>query len=188
MELLEHQKPKIKPKKNTSPETDPIEETTASLDQPDFEAIEADLNGEIIVEGELPESQPGLLSRDQFFAAFKSIFAIGGAVPVPPFPLKSMPIQPHEEDAAREASNAIYDIALESPWLRFLIEPSSVWMQRLIVISTFGGLKLMAIRDEIRAKSAKEINPKQSKEKSEPVEKPTPENQPIDLPDFLGAA
>jgi hypothetical protein len=99
------------------------------------------------------------------------MFAVPNMVPVPPFPLKALPIQPGEEDQARAASDVIYDIAAETPHLRWLIEPGSEWMQRLMVIGTFAVGKGMAVMAELAARQAP---PQQAAPKSPPKSGGTP--------------
>lgn len=149
------------PQQDSQPEAEkPMMKDTS--DVPDFEQIthefgEPDPDPEpVAVEG--AESEPGLLSREQFFVAFKSMFNVASVVPVPPLPLKSLAITPGDEAAARGASDALYDIALESTYFRWLIEPQSVWVQRAVVIGSFASVKFVAVREEIRAKNARPVN------------------------------
>lgn len=106
-----------------------------------------------------------LLTKDEFFAAFTMLFAAPNMLPVPPLPIACLPIQPNETVQARAASDVIYDMALESRWLRWMIEPQSLWMQRALVMATFAGGKFMAINKEL---SEREPAPK--KQASEPVD------------------
>lgn len=97
----------------------------------------------------------GMLTRDQFYGAFESVFAFGGAITK----LESLPIQPGEKPSANAAANILYDMALELPWLRFLIEPQNIMLQRVIVVGSFGYMKYAAVKLEIdfrRAERQKE--------------------------------
>ena len=87
-------------------------------------------------------------------------FQVPNLVPVPPFPLESLPIKPEEREAARAASDAIYDIAAETAYLRWLVEPGSIWMQRALAIGPFVAVKFAAMRAEIAARHAKDVSPR----------------------------
>ena len=122
----------------------------------DIDAIasgDADVGEGPGLEGEV---QPARLSKDDFYGVFKMMFAMPNMLPVAPFPLKALPIKSEEEDGARAASDAIHDIACETPYLSWLIEPGSEWMQRAMVIGAFSFGKLMAIKLELDARAPKE--------------------------------
>ena len=94
----------------------------------------------------------GIIGRETFFANFKGIFALGGVIPVAPFPLECLPVKPEEEAAARGASDALYDICSETPFLQFLLSPESEWAKRGFAILAFVAPKAMAVRAEMSAK------------------------------------
>lgn len=94
------------------------------------------------------------LTKDEFFATFKMLFAIPNMVPVAPLPIASLPIKPEEELPARAASDAVYEIAADTPYMRWLIEPGSEWMQRLMAIGIFVFGKGSAIVAELAARGA----------------------------------
>lgn len=98
------------------------------------------------------EAAADLIPKDAFFGMFQVCFHAPNLMPLPPFPLESLPIKPDEMEAARAASDAIYDIAAESEYLRWLVEPGSVWMQRALAILPFVAVKAAAIRAEIAAR------------------------------------
>ncbi|MDO8840428.1 MAG: hypothetical protein Q7V31_16060 [Parvibaculum sp.] len=98
------------------------------------------------------DAAAGLIPKDDFFAMFQLCFHAPNLVPVSPFPLESLPIKPDEMQAARAASDAIYDIASETAYLRWLVEPGSLWMQRALAILPFVGVKLWAIRAELASR------------------------------------
>jgi len=158
---------------NPEPEGQPETENQKTVDtshEPDFEGITAEFGEpDPVAESDVDAgggNASGLLSRDQFFLAFKSMFNVAAVVPVPPLPLKSLAITENEEMAARGASDALYDIALESAYFRWLIEPQSVWVQRAVVIGSFASVKFVAVREELRAKNAKPVNDAPQQQKS----------------------
>lgn len=100
---------------------------------------------------------PDVLSPDDFYqGVFVPLHAVSGAV----FMLESLPVKPEEEQRARAASDALYDTALETPALRFLIEPSNKWMQRAFALWAYAAPKAAAVRMELMAKKAQPVNPK----------------------------
>lgn len=131
------------------PKSSPNEKKAATFSISDIDRIDA---GEETASSADGPAGPARLSKDDFFSAFKMMFAVPNMVPVPPLPLKSLPIRPDEMDAARAASDAVYEIACETPYLSWLVEPGSEWMQRAMVIGTFSFGKLMAIKLELDAR------------------------------------
>lgn len=101
-----------------------------------------------------PNAAPAetLIGKEEFFSTFSGLFMIG-YLPKPfPLPLVSLPIKPEEMDAARRASDALYDIILEVHFLRWILSPQGEWAGRIIAIGTFAVPKAMAVMAEIRAK------------------------------------
>lgn len=144
------------------PEAEPVSATPTSddLDTSHLEALEAEIAAEerggadaddAMATGDVAAA--GLISKDDFFSMMQVCFAVPNVMPFPPFPLESLPIKPEEQQAARAASDAIYEIAAESAYLRWLVEPGSVWMQRALAIGPFVAMKAMAIRAELAARN-----------------------------------
>lgn len=141
------------------PETASDTRTTDDLDTSHLEALEAEITAEERGDDE-PDgdattrgrSAAGVISKDDFFGMFQVCFHVPNVMPFPPFPLESLPLKPEEIEPARAASDAIYDIAAESTYLRWLIEPGSIWMQRALAIGPFVAVKAMAIRAELAAR------------------------------------
>jgi len=140
------------PSENPNPKPQQKADTFSISDIDAIESIDAETETGEGLEGEV---QPARLSKDDFYGVFKMMFAMPNMLPVAPFPLKTLPIKPEEEDGARAASDAIYDIACETPYLSWLIEPGSEWMQRAMVIGAFSFGKLMAIKLELDARISK---------------------------------
>lgn len=153
------------PSRNENPS---VEEATSSPisegdDDPGAHVDGIDFGADDIGQDEL--GQPGaavpggLIDREMFWMNFRGLFALGGVVSLPPFPLESLPIRPDEEQAARAASDSLYDIALETPFLQWLLSPESEWAKRIITILAFVGPKAMAVKAEIVAKAEAEARP-----------------------------
>lgn len=118
--------------------------------------------------GEKPHiqnSEPEILSAEQFF---QGVFVPLHAMPAGVLRLESLPIKPHEMESARAASDAIYEIALETPMFRFLIEPSNIWVQRALVIAAYAVPKAQAVHLELRARQAQQAEVHNQGEDDEP--------------------
>lgn len=150
--------PEASPSPSENPETSPPSSLGADLDTSHLDDLADEIEREEKAErGEAAyaarkEAPAGCIPKDDFFAMFQLCFHMPNLVPVPPFPLECLPIKPEEMQAARAASDAIYDIAAESEYLRWLVEPGSVWMQRVMAIGPFVAVKAMAIRAEIASR------------------------------------
>lgn len=110
------------------------------------------------------------IGREEFFGMFRAIFeapnvyfAIKGDDP-----LESLKIDP-ADPAARNASDALYEIIWDIPALRWILEPEGKWTQRLFALGLFIGGRILMIRTEIAARSAA----RRAAEK-----KPEPETEP----------
>ncbi len=106
------------------------------------------------------EPGPALIGKDEFYHVFKFVFAAPNMIPAPPFPIQSLPISEPEEPQARAASDVVYEICEESTFLRWMIEPQSVWMQRLLVVAAFAGPKAAAVVSELKVRRAQPVRPK----------------------------
>lgn len=106
-------------------------------------------------EGGAPaEMSQQFLSKDEFF---QFVFVPAHTMPATLMKIKSLHIQPDEKESARQASDAIYDTIMDTPILHFIIKPSSVWVQRALVIWAYAAPKAAAVREEIRMKNATDI-------------------------------
>jgi hypothetical protein len=153
--MINHQSQSEAQVEDTSILSNPLEADGLDFsfaDDPDFQES-SDLAGEA---GQ--ETGPVVLSKDEFWQAFKVMHQAPNLIPIPPFPMKSLPIADAEQDGARMASDSIYDIAAETAWLRWMIEPQSLWMQRAVVIASYAIPKAMAITAELRAKQARPVD------------------------------
>ncbi len=153
----------FKPITTTSPEpSETPESTTApgfgSSDTDHFDDVLAGLPPEagayVADEAESaappePETPPGCVSKDQFFTAFRALFAAPNIIIRPP--LQSLAIDPTDAEA-RAASDALYDTCVDVPWLQWLIRPESKWAERAAVVAIFAFGKYQAIRAEIAAR------------------------------------
>lgn len=111
-----------------------------------------------------PDQAAGVLPREAFRAGFAMAFRFAGSLTG----LKTLAQAPDRPDAAA-AADCLYDCALESPWLRWLIEPSNVWLQRTIVLGAFAVPLALEARAELRerreaaaAAKAKPVGPDQA--------------------------
>lgn len=156
-------------------------ETAPHVDAIDWEAgFEKEADDTIQVEpGSVREAPSGMIDKETFFANFKGLFALGGIVPLPPLPLECLPIKPEEEAAARGASDALYDICAETPFLQWMLSPESEWAKRGFAILAFTGPKLMAVRAELgRAMAARAAREAGRKETPKPAPVMHPDRDP----------
>lgn len=121
---------------------------------PHFAEIDVDGDGEGLgfrpggaAEGDGAAAPP--ISPDVFYANFAGCFKIGGMVTG----LQSLPIHPSEEEKARAASDAFYEICKETPALRFLLDPQSVWAKRIVAIGAFAWPKYQYVTAELAARA-----------------------------------
>ena len=112
----------------------------------------------------------GTMTRETFYIAFKGLFNISAGFTK----LESLKVADNDQ-SAQMASDAIYDIASEVHYFRFLIMPSNVWLQRSICILAFLVPKCVAIKAELEIRKAKNVTPNQQQEK--PKEKPQPKSE-----------
>jgi len=160
-------------------------EAAAHVEAIDWEAdFEREADDTVQAEpGSARETPSGMIDRETFFANFKGLFALGGVIPVAPLPLECLPIRPEEEAAARGASDALYDICLDTPFLRFLLSPESEWAKRGFAILAFMGPKLMAVRAELAGRVAAAQAAREAGRKEPP--KPAPVMHPDRDPQAL---
>lgn len=109
------------------------------------------------------DAPEGLLSPDEFWGVFEMMHSVPNMVPIPPFPLDSLPIKSEERTAARAASDKIHELAVKHHHLRWLIQPNNEWIGAAIVIGSYVVPKAMAVVSEVKAKS------------QPPLSKPAPE-------------
>ncbi|WP_417842181.1 hypothetical protein [Terasakiella sp.] len=138
---------------------------------------EADELGGLDGLSNLADESGEFISQDAFFAAFCTAFNIGACLP--PY-FTSLKIDDSEMDQARGASDALYDICLETPAMQFLIKPGGVWFQRVAAISAFALPKAMGVVSEVRAKRAKPVkqSPGQNEKSENRKQNPEPANDP----------
>lgn len=86
-----------------------------------------------------------VLSLPAFQDGFAGIFNMAGALTG----LQSLAVADGERPQADECARAVYDIAYETPALRFIISPGGKWMERATAIGFFVVPKVMLVRLEI---------------------------------------
>lgn len=118
-----------------------------------FEGVEAAGDASATAETAATTSPAAMLDEDQFFAMFK------GLIGAPNIILQLRGVEPlatlsisDQDGHARAASAALYATCQDVPWLRFLIQPESVWAQRALVIGSFGFGLAAGVRAEIAAR------------------------------------
>ena len=121
------------------------------IDEP-IDAVENEAGGDPGPDGAACDTPPGTLTREQFKDAFGGALTLAGTL-TQLQTLKGSPDLPSFPPAA----DAIYDTALDSPWLRFLIEPGSVWAARVLAIAAFAGPVAFGCRHEIAARNAQPV-------------------------------
>lgn len=132
-----------------------------------------------------PGVSPGTLTKDQFFGMFRALIAApNGVLAFQNKPeLKTLMIA-ETDQGARAASDALWDICNEVPWLRWMIEPGSVWAQRALVIGGFVVPLAISARAEYAALNAKPVNPEPKKKEGETA--PVDPNFAPNPPEFSG--
>lgn len=125
-------------------------DTLAFLDEATFPDAEPDApqgGEEVFAEGEAYR----VLGKDEFFDVFRALIAapnflmLAKGQPA----LSSLEIAP-KDDGARAASDALYDTCLEVSWLRWMIEPTNVYMQRALAVGVFGAGLAAGVGAELR--------------------------------------
>lgn len=147
----------------TTPETQSEPTTTINPDLPNQDTQSTTDDGlgtahfdDISVDGEELGGMPGetpakasdIIDADTFYQNFKGCFDMASLG----LGVTNLAIHPHEADRARAASDAMYEIACETPFLNFLVAPEGVWAKRIMVIAAFGYPKYMAVRVELMVK------------------------------------
>lgn len=133
--------------------------------------------------GDAAGRAPVIMSKDEFWQAFRALFeAPNGLLMMRgKQPLESLPIAADDEQG-RAASDAIYDTCLEVAWLRWILAPENVYVQRAFVIGMFFAGKAGMVRAELmeRARAAQEAPeaprpaPEPPKAVNQPAERPGP--------------
>ncbi|MDF1846193.1 MAG: hypothetical protein P1U69_03235 [Parvibaculaceae bacterium] len=132
-----------------------------------------------------PGLAPGILTKDQFFGMFRALIAApNGVLAFQKKPQLTTLVIAENDQAARAASDALWDTCNEVPWLRWMIEPGSVWAQRAFVIGGFVVPLSIAARAEYVALNAKPVNPEPKK--TEGGAAPVDESFAPNPPEFSG--
>lgn len=148
-EMLEPEGPQPQQHGSESPPLSIEMETLEGLDVSEFETSglpAAPEQKETLGEG---ITARGFLDKKAFFSMY---FRPMHDLPSAWAGIESLKIHDSEIAAAQAASDAVYDIAEETPSLHWLIKPGGVWMQRVVVILAYTGPKMVAVRNEVRQK------------------------------------
>lgn len=116
------------------------------LDGITVEEVEGTIQEAGIDGGEAPSA---VIGREEFHAMFCGVFNMAHAVTR----LQSLAVD-RDSPTARPCTEAIYDIAEETPSLRWLIEPGNVWMQRAFAIGAFAVPMGVGVAGELKARAA----------------------------------
>lgn len=130
------------------------EHSLAADDGAHLENIAADFSGE--GGASLPQpsdvgAHDAVVPMASFIDGFVGGFNLAGNF------VKSLAIMPEEDGKARAAAEAIYNTCLEVESLRFIIAPQGKWIGRGAAVLMFAGPKVVAARDELRARKAKAL-------------------------------
>ena len=137
---------------NQQPE--PISTTSPDDSEADWNL----LGEEVSTETPSIEGGAGLMSPDDFYGNVKFVLATAGFM----LKLESLPIQHHEEDAARKASDAVFVLAEKSPIGRFFLDLESPTMKAILTVGAFAVPKGLACIAESNAKKAAAIGSRRS--------------------------
>ena len=101
------------------------------------------------------QSGETVLSQDEFCQMMAGTFAFAGGATG----LETL-AQAAERDTAQPAFATLWEIAYETPSMRWLIEPQSVWLQRTVTIGAFAIPTARAVAGEVNAKRKPKAKPK----------------------------
>ncbi|MGD1933252.1 MAG: hypothetical protein ACFB0Z_01890, partial [Candidatus Phaeomarinobacter sp.] len=164
---------------DSQPETlhqSPPESGDGVSDAPDFEVPEFEAEA-LPDDPDAPQADAGhLIDADGFIEMFRGLCA------APNIALAMMREQPLEalkveadDPSARAASDALFEIVEETPALHFLLDPSSVWLKRTIVIGTFVVPRALAARGEwvacLVARQREAMAPEDAPQADDPMNK-----------------
>lgn len=91
----------------------------------------------------------GFISYDAFHEGFCKACELGGHIGQ----LQTL-LQAPKQPSCPDATRAVYDIAVETPALHFIIKPGSIWVQRAFAIGSFAVPVTLGCVAEIRIKAA----------------------------------
>jgi hypothetical protein len=135
----------------------PSSPSSTRLETENFDAVEeipvAPLDPPPAMPATVDEVQAAVMSEEKFAEFFGSLFpvtAYGISLVNPDLgpPLQSLVMAPTIPEFP-PASGAIYRMAQIYPWLRWLLDPASIWMRDLAVLSAFGGKVGSAVYGEL---------------------------------------
>jgi len=130
------------------------------------------------------------VGKDVFFENFKGLISAPNAVLVlkRQAPLQTLMIA-DDNLAARRASDAIYDICLETPWLNFFLAEDSKWAERALAIGAFFVPLVSAAGLELKMRNRPAPPAKTDQAETDQAERPKPParepgERPIKAADF----
>ncbi len=133
----------------------------ADFDNWDFDGYAIDGEGVTFQNNGVVTASPrAFMSPDQFYQNFKGVFQIGGHMTG----LQTLPIQTHEAEGARATSDLIYEQACKVTWLQWLVAEEGSDAARYLSVAMFGLGKAMAVRAELSARYAAQVEVQKAKE------------------------
>ncbi|MFG5381938.1 hypothetical protein [Yoonia sp. R2-816] len=136
-----------------------------SMAMPDITPGDADADGPQQVDDDgnpvfEPESfEPEKLTKDAFWAAFKAAFQLG-SVMFPGGPLPQLAIQPHEQDHARAASDATYDLL--DAYAPFFLDSGRDQLMLFMTAGSFFFLKAKVVQMAVLERRAERMDTAQA--------------------------
>lgn len=122
-----------------------------------------------------------LMDRDEFHTMFQAMVAAPNGVLMlkKVEPLKSLETAGNGP-ACRKASDALYDTCRDVPWLKFMLDPDQVWLQRSLPVGVFVFGTFKAVRMELaeRAKNSASDPKQQKTSESDKSPSPAPDADP----------
>ncbi|MBF0383401.1 MAG: hypothetical protein HQL69_20470 [Magnetococcales bacterium] len=129
-----------------------------AVDEPAGTPPPASIPGQEVIAGEEEAPKKDFVTVEKFHRMFSTVFNVTGTYSG----LNTLKIAENEQEAANEAATALYEIAIEVPFLNFLAESKSGMAENFIALAGFGYFKYQAVSAEIRErrKVKNEVNSK----------------------------
>ncbi len=127
-----------------------IAEELAGIPLPEDEG--GGVDGAPVAEGEAAPSP--FIGREEFWGLFQAAHQIPGHMAG----LQTLITAP-DRPAAKPASDAIYDICVDTPSMHWLLAPGGVWVPRILAIAAYGVPLMADLRRERRERRESKAAP-----------------------------